>query len=364
MGGLRRELRNLDIPAYTANLQRGDRRSKKSATSAAVANPQEAPSEAREVAGTTGAEQEEESAQISQTPQPSARSLVHETSNSSIAHQGAQELVANRIAQTQNDGRNSLPASRHHGSSEEQSQSASRSPVQTNQQVVATTPTLTLSTVMTIHECAPVAPTFADFASIHRECIVCLDVHPITQFPHLQGCEQEAETCRNCFADWLTNKVGSTGSLSQVQCPCASQKCKIPFTWENAQEYATPEVFERYDRLMLQEALRDDPAFRYCIARDCLYGQIHDQDAGNIFICGSCGHRHCTTHHITFHDGESCEQYAERMRLANLSRAEQEKASKEELEKNSKQCPGPNCGYWIQKTSGCDHMTCKCCTTQ
>lgn len=300
-----------------------------------------------------------EASETDQTPDASARSLGNAIREGSVAQHGAEERAANETTQMQDERRISPTASSYHGYSEEPSQPTSLSPDQTNQQPVAATPTLTPSTVATVHEYAPVPPIFANSDSVRRECIVCLDVHPITQFPHLQGCEQEAETCRNCFADWLANKVGSTGSLSQIQCPCSSQKCKIPFTWENAQEYATPEVFERYDRLMLQETLCDDSAFRYCIARDCPYGQIHDQDAGNIFICGSCGHRHCTTHHITFHDGESCEQYDERMRLANLSQAEQEEASKKELEKNSKQCPGSNCGYWIQKTSGCDHMTCK-----
>jgi hypothetical protein len=38
---------------------------------------------------------------------------------------------------------------------------------------------------------------------------------------------------------------------------------------------------------------------------------------------------------------------------------EQIEASLVEVKKSSVKCPGEKCGYRIQKTSGCDHMTCK-----
>jgi hypothetical protein len=112
-----------------------------------------------------------------------------------------------------------------------------------------------------------------------------------------------------------------------------------------------------YDRHAFQEAVRDDPDFRYCIAPVCPSGQIHDTEAGNIFICQLCNRRHCTTHGVPFHVGESCENYDRRMRFA-LHTIE-ERYSLDEVAKSSKPCPGAKCGYRIHKFDGCDFTRCK-----
>ncbi|KAH7068378.1 hypothetical protein BKA63DRAFT_570480 [Paraphoma chrysanthemicola] len=295
MGKLQRELKALSIPASSINLQRSDRKARRTARTAATAGRQKDPA-VTDKDDDTKEEQEKE--------QHEDKTRQHQQSD-----------VAPLI--------------------------------------------LASSDSASVHDVDA-----ADFDSNRRECIVCLEVCPISDFPHLKDCKQESTTCRTCFANWLSNEVGNTASLSQVRCPCESQDCKVPFTWEDAREYATPEVFARFDHLHVLETLRKDPNFRYCIVRDCSFGQIHGDNDGNIFICGSCGHRHCTRHNITFHDGETCEQYDERERLGRLPHAEQELASKAALEKISTQCPGPECGYWVQKSSRCDHMTCTRCGFQ
>jgi DNA repair exonuclease SbcCD ATPase subunit len=84
----------------------------------------------------------------------------------------------------------------------------------------------------------------------------------------------------------------------------------------------------------------------------------------------------CTAHDpiIPFHENESCTQHNERI-AREITQAEEEErdrnqqeeearvrreheaASAAEVAKSSVECPG--CGVQIQKTEGCDHVTCK-----
>jgi hypothetical protein len=110
--------------------------------------------------------------------------------------------------------------------------------------------------------------------------------------------------------------------------------------------------------------------FLYCLAPQCSSGQIHEDDPeGNIFRCAACGFRMCTAHTpmIPFHETETCAQHNERVaeeqaereaiEEAARIRREQDDASIAEVARSSVECPG--CGANIQKSSGCDHMTCK-----
>lgn len=124
--------------------------------------------------------------------------------------------------------------------------------------------------------------------------------------------------------------------------------------------------------------LSADQNFLYCHAEGCSSGQIHDSGMESpIFHCVTCGYRMCTAHDpiITFHKNETCTQYneciarettqagedEERHKSQQVEEArvrrEQEAASAAEVAKSSVECPG--CGVKIQKTEGCDHMTCK-----
>ena len=59
------------------------------------------------------------------------------------------------------------------------------------------------------------------------------------------------------------------------------------------------------------------------------------------------------------HDNETCEEYLDRLESAKQKRKrdKEDKASAKEVKRIAKECPG--CGAQIQKTSGCDHMTCE-----
>lgn len=94
--------------------------------------------------------------------------------------------------------------------------------------------------------------------------------------------------------------------------------------------------------------------FRYCPTPDCnvIY---RPADAGTVLTCPSCLNRICPACHIQFHEGLTCVQHRDNMEGGN------EKFQEWKKENGVKECP--KCGANIQKSAGCNHMTCSRCQT-
>ncbi|KAH8726901.1 hypothetical protein GQ44DRAFT_612785 [Phaeosphaeriaceae sp. PMI808] len=192
-----------------------------------------------------------------------------------------------------------------------------------------------------------------------RTCEVCDDSYPISELPSLAQCDHPPKVCATCYSGWVAAQLQES-SWREAKCPEA--KCKTMLSYYEVQQVVAPDTFQQYDTYITRAAMNEDPNFRWC--RACTSGQIHISGQGvNIFTCASCNHKVCTIHENTWHEGETCEAYNDRLsgRTARKQKAQkaQEAASLRAIRKISKKCPGKNCGYSIEKNRGCDHMTCK-----
>ncbi|KAF2807483.1 uncharacterized protein BDZ99DRAFT_523095 [Mytilinidion resinicola] len=198
-----------------------------------------------------------------------------------------------------------------------------------------------------------------------RDCAVCAESYPIPDLPSLMNCEHEPQVCSDCYQGWIASELNSK-SWKEIKCP--EEGCKQILNHAEVQEYATPEVYAKFDALSAREALNDDPNFRWCRGPNCKSGQIHESDvSGNIFVCVDCGFKVCTVHEGVWHEGETCEEYDYRTSgRKEKDQKAQEEASAAEIAKITKKCPGKrgNCGWNIEKNDGCDHMTCTKCKHQ
>ncbi|KAF2110180.1 hypothetical protein BDV96DRAFT_501694 [Lophiotrema nucula] len=192
-----------------------------------------------------------------------------------------------------------------------------------------------------------------------RDCAVCGDSFPIRDLPALVNCTHEPQTCATCFQTWIETELNSK-SWNTISCPWS--ECRNILQHYEVQQYATQEVYDRFDKLSARSALNDDPNFYNCMARNCDSGQFHYRDEhGTIFRCVECDFHFCIVHKNTWHEGETCEEYDYRISgRKEADQRRQEEASEKAIKKLAKKCPGKNCNYHIEKNEGCDHMTCRC----
>jgi hypothetical protein len=112
-----------------------------------------------------------------------------------------------------------------------------------------------------------------------------------------------------------------------------------------------PPSYEEYRERARLDAL---PDFTWCLLKGCKAGQIHDP-AEPKFRCSSCRRSHCVKHRVKWHKGETCDEYD--YRTNGTLKAHEEEMSKWMIEISCKPCPG--CKRNIEKSTGCDHMTCE-----
>ncbi|EDR13870.1 uncharacterized protein LACBIDRAFT_304985 [Laccaria bicolor S238N-H82] len=92
---------------------------------------------------------------------------------------------------------------------------------------------------------------------------------------------------------------------------------------------------------------------KYCTTPDC--SQIYQSNSTKAVLqCPSCLSTICPSCHEEAHEGITCDE-----RKFYSSPAEQERLTNEWAAMNGvKKCP--TCGVWLEKTEGCNHMSCKC----
>ncbi|KFA49917.1 hypothetical protein S40293_01289 [Stachybotrys chartarum IBT 40293] len=167
--------------------------------------------------------------------------------------------------------------------------------------------------------------------------------------------------CAGCFEDLCSDNVDSK---TCIRCQGDAGGCEEAVLLTDLQAHlssaALEDILEAAFKTYIARHLND---LRYCPTPDC--GQVYraakppgykDGVAATgespLFICPACFVAVCTTCNVA-HDGLNCDEH--RDRASGGYKALQ--ATKEEL--GIKDCP--SCGIMIEKTFGCNHMTCWTC---
>jgi hypothetical protein len=209
-------------------------------------------------------------------------------------------------------------------------------------------------------------------------CQVCTDdLDPLLQFQVsvASQCSHTPEICLSCWEQHIAAQA-DTKSWDSITCPHAD--CGVTLDHGDMQRFAPRDVFRRYDRYATNKALHEAPNYRLCAHEGCGSGGfVEDELTPAYMTCADCQRYTCLGCNLVYHDGQTCEEYqawladapkraqadkAEKARLKELERAE--KKSAKYLDKKAKICPNKDCGAVIQKTEGCDHMTCRLCRHQ
>ncbi|KAF7407221.1 hypothetical protein HZH66_001758 [Vespula vulgaris] len=185
--------------------------------------------------------------------------------------------------------------------------------------------------------------------------------------------------CKNCISDYLEIKI-KDGSVQNISCP--EEKCTSEATPGQIKDLVSPEMFAKYDSILLNVTLDTMSDIIYCPRRHCQYPVSRDLNE-EMANCPACQYVFCVYCKMVYHGIEPCKvNSAEKQQLVKEYQAASDntrlqmetKYGKRQLQMlventmsenwidvNSRHCP--RCNAAIEKSDGCNKMTCWKCNT-
>jgi hypothetical protein len=163
--------------------------------------------------------------------------------------------------------------------------------------------------------------------------------------------------CLGCFSDMCQAESSSTTDFL-ISCVGGQGRCKHIFPLPELQELLSSAAFEAVLSASFTSYIRRHPAaLRYCPTPDC--GQIYHATSSPsstsppiIFTCPKCLIPTCTACHHP-HPGLTCAEHRD------LASGGYEALARTKKKLGIKDCP--RCKTAMEKTEGCNHMTCRGC---
>eukprot|EP01133_Synstelium_polycarpum_P002559 gene2559-2933_t len=120
--------------------------------------------------------------------------------------------------------------------------------------------------------------------------------------------ECEHRFCNDCLEGHYRFQI--TNQFPSLKCP--DSLCKRIVTYQEVGHIIKGELFEAYDKLLLTSSLERDSNIKYCPYPDCKEAMVVPKDEKHI-TCTSkeCGYQYCGQCREEWHEGLTCEDWAE-----------------------------------------------------
>ena len=201
------------------------------------------------------------------------------------------------------------------------------------------------------------------FRNAVHQCSICYEEALGTAFFVL---ECSHSFCKECMSTQV-NLCINDGDLDSIK--CSDTECRRLLQPHEIKSLVSPEAFERWEDLTLKRALDKMADASYCPR--CGTISLEDLEE-NCADCPKCFFVFCTLCEEGRHPGVQCVGPETRLAILKqkaagggkdavmeLRRKEQEYLNLIELKKSTKPCP--TCGMAIERTEGCNKMTCVQC---
>lgn len=131
------------------------------------------------------------------------------------------------------------------------------------------------------------------------------------------------------------------------------------------EKYLSKSNLEKFNRYSMQQVLSKASDVAWCPDPTCGMAFLYDESRDDChYVCLKCNKNYCLKCRIDYHYGLTCEEQKTQTAILGRAKKQEEEAKLDQdfqayaLHKNMKQCS--QCKFWVEKSEGCNHMTCRC----
>ncbi|KAG8201352.1 hypothetical protein JTE90_016829 [Oedothorax gibbosus] len=208
-----------------------------------------------------------------------------------------------------------------------------------------------------------------------QECKVCLLKKKGLHFERFKPCNHYF--CKDCVKEFFEALI-LEGSITKLK--CLQGECSSELDESSFKKLVRPDLYKRYDRLLLSTTLESMSDITYCPRKDCQCACIIDT-CGRMGTCPACRFVFCPFCKMTYHGVAPCNFKSEQRKRIFDEYTKGDFSVKASMEKcygkrvlkalvedtlserwktsNSQNCP--HCRATIEKDEGCNKMTCIKC---
>ncbi|XP_066600300.1 E3 ubiquitin-protein ligase RNF14-like [Prorops nasuta] len=185
--------------------------------------------------------------------------------------------------------------------------------------------------------------------------------------------------CKECMTNYLEVRI-KDGAVININCP--EEKCLSEASHSQIKNLLSPELFARYDSILLNATLNTMTDILYCPRKNCQY-PVSQEPNEDMASCPACQFTFCIYCKMVYHGIETCKVNSVEKQQLIKDYQSASKERREELEQrygkkrmqmlvensmteswmneNSNKCP--RCNAAIEKIDGCNKMVCIICNT-
>ncbi|MCL7035229.1 hypothetical protein MKW94_004768 [Papaver nudicaule] len=160
--------------------------------------------------------------------------------------------------------------------------------------------------------------------------------------------------CSECIAKHVASKIQE--NITQIKCP--EFNCKETLEPYLCRDMIPWEVFDRWENALCESSILASHKV-YCPFKDCSALLVHDDDEWMTIReteCPHCRRLFCAKCKVPWHSDMDCSEYQELIKKGGAI----EDASLIKLAEQKKWKRCPKCNFYVEKTVGCVHITCRC----
>lgn len=195
----------------------------------------------------------------------------------------------------------------------------------------------------------------ADLEGKTYECTICADEYTIEDFYTVDDCDHRV--CLSCMKGYVESKI-SDRDIQNIPCPMGPN-CKSVVSFDQVRHVLPRQVFQKYDAMLLDVTLENEPTCRFCPRPGCGTAMLGDSKRP-MMICprDGCNFAYCFNCREAWHADASCAMY----QAWKQENATGDTRFANWASEHAKPCP--KCSVLINKDGGCNHMKCTRCNTK